>query len=389
MPQLDFENSTITFAKEQTEKYSVKLDDQTYIENIEFPCYFIGVTTLSFFEFYQADSPHLAENDYVLTETFQQIITRFPHTNAEQIRFVGETYVINQVPVYIETKDYLLAKIYPEKYSKFLQKVSDIEDLQAVSKEELVALKSYKRKRLLLEGTFGSRELLIKANEKNGQLVQDKLEYVNELYSFAHYSYAAMVQFLPEYGITNYDQFHEAYGKYIYSFTITKNGQTIPLLWPDYLYHKPENHLEFGLLANTDQKRYQSFNSWVADEEVIIEILATGFEDVYFKAKLKQPMTVKPQLSQSEYLPEETICLAIDSEIIEELKQREAHFEVVTANRTTVQAEQLNYELSGNQLLLPSRQLGKQGRYQLKVFSKKFGQLLVLFTIKREGLVKE
>lgn len=389
MLQLDFENSTITFAKEQTEKYSVKLDDQTYIENIEFPCYFIGVTTLSFFEFYQADSPHLTENDYVLTEKFQQIITRFPHTNAEKIRFVGEMYVIDQVPVYIETKDYLLAKIYPEKYSKFLQKIPDIEDLQAVSKEELDALKSYKRKRLLLEGTFGSRELLIKAKEKNGQLVQDKLEYVNELYSFAHYSYAAMVKFLPEYGITNYDQFHEAYGKYIYSFTITKNGQTIPLLWPDYLYHKPENHLEFGLLTDTDQKRYQSFNSWVADEEVIIEILATGFEDVYFKAKLKQPMTVRPQLSQSEYLPEETICLTVDSEIIEELKQREAHFEVVTANRTTVQAEQLNYEFSGNQLLLPSRQLGKQGRYQLKVFSKKFGQLLVLFTIKREGLVKE
>lgn len=389
MPQLDFENSTITFAKEQTEKYSVKLDGQTYIENIELPCYFIGVATLSFFEFYQADSPDLTENDYILSEKFQKIITKFPHTNLEQIGLVGETYVIHQVPVYIETKDYLLANIYPEKYPKFLQKISDINDLEAVSKEELEFSRSYKRKRLLLEGTYGSRELLIKANEKNGQSVQDKLEYVNELYSFAHYSYAAMVQFLPEYGITSYDKFHEAYGKYIYSFTVTKNGQTIPLLWPDYLYHKPENHLEFGLLANTDQKRYQSFNSWVADEEVIIEILATGFEDVYFKTKLKQPMKMKPQLSQSEYLLRETICLTVDSEIIEELKQREAHFEVVTANRTTVKAEQLNYQLSGNQLLLPSEQLGKQGRYQLKVFSKKFGQLLVLFTIRREGLVKE
>lgn len=389
MSQLDFENSTITFVKEQTEKYSVKLDDQTYIENIELPCYFIGVATLSFFEFYQADSPSLTENDYVLSEKFQQIITRFSHTNSEQIGLVENTYVINQVPVYIETKDYLLAKIYPEKYSKFLQKISDIQDLQAVSKEEVKALKSYKRKQLLLEGTYGSRKLLIKANEKNGQLIQDKLEYVNELYSFSHYSYAGMVQFLPEYGITSYDQFHEVYGKYIYSCTITKNGQTIPLLWPDYLYHKPENHLEFGLLADTDQKRYQLFNSWVANEEVIIEILATNFEDVHFKAKLKQPMKVKPQLSQSEYLPEDTICLTVDPEIIDELEQKEAHFEVVRANRTTVKSEQLRYELSGNQLLLPSRQLGKQGRYQLKIFSERFGQLLVLFTIKREGLIKE
>lgn len=389
MKKLDFEGIIITYSEEPTTECSEKLADQIYIENIELPCYFIGTAMLSFFEFYQADSPDLTETDYILSENFQRIITRFPHTNTEQIALVEETYVIKHVPVFIETTDYLVAKIYPEKYPDFFQKLSAIHDLHAVSKKELRSLKQYKSKQLLLDGTYGSRMLLLDEHQKNSEMIQAKLVYVNELYSFAHYSYAAMVEFLPEYEITSYEKFHEAYGKFIYSVTITKNGTTIPLLWPDYLYHKPENHLEFGLLANMDQRRYALFNSWKQNEEVTVEILATGFEDVYFKTKLKHPLSVKPYLSQSEYLADETICLTVDSEIISELDQKKAYVEIVTPKRIIVKDEQLHYELSDNQLLLLSEQFAKQGRYQLKVFSEKFGQLLVLFTIKREGSVEE
>lgn len=187
--------------------------------------------------------------------------------------------------------------------------------------EDTASIGGYKRKRLFLDGTYGSRVLLEEKLGQNVHPIQDKLEYVNELYSFAHYSYAAMVQFLPEYEINTYDQFHEAYGKFVYSFTVTKNGQTIPLLWPDYLYHKPENHLEFGLLANTKEPRYQLFDHWEANEIVKIDILAEGFEDVQFETHLKQPMSFPPKLSKSEYTFGEVICLSLDPRLVRELAE--------------------------------------------------------------------
>ncbi|WP_207694307.1 hypothetical protein DOK67_0002343 [Enterococcus sp. DIV0212c] len=389
MKEVNIAGFSINYDNVQTEQCSIMLDKQLYIENKKLPRYFIGETTMTFFDFYHADSPDLHETDYRLSERFQQIIERFPHTNQQKIEINEKgSYSIKQVPVYITVKDYILAESKTEAYPEFIEKISTIQSLTPISEEEAIELSSYKRKRLFLDGTYGSRELLEIGQEKNVQAIQNKLEYVSEMYYFAHYSYAAMVQFLPEFEILTYDQFHEAYGKFVYSFTMTKNGLTIPLLWPDYLYHKPENHLEFGLLANTKEPRYQLFDQWKADESVTIEILADGFEDVQFTTHLKQPMKFPPKLSKPEYMQGEKICLSIDPGLVKELTNQTAKFELFKTKKTSENGYSLDYELTEDQLLLPSAQFEKLGRYQLKITSEVYGQLLFLFTIKQEGSVQ-
>lgn len=386
MKEVQLNGFSINYDTIQTEYCPVMLDEQLYIENKQLPRYFIGETTMTFFEFYHADSPYFQESDYQLSEKFQQIIGRFPHTNQKKIALnESDSYSIKEVPVYFTVKDYILAESKPKAYAKFSEKMATIQSLTPISEEETESVVSYKRKRLFLDGTYGSRELLEKSQKNNVQAIQEKLEYVNEMYYFAHYSYAGMVQFLPEYDIKTYNQFHEAYGKFVYSFTITKNNKIIPLLWPDYLYHKPENHLEFGLLANTGQPRYQLFDHWKANEPITIEILADGFEDVRFETLLKQPMSHPPKLSKSEYILGETICLSIDPGLVKELSNQTAKFELFKTKKTSENGYSLDYELLEAQLLIPSAQFEKAGRYQLKIMSDVYGQLLFLFTIKQEG----
>ncbi|MBO0472884.1 hypothetical protein JZO86_04095 [Enterococcus ureasiticus] len=386
MKEVQLNGFSINYDTVQTEHCPIMLDEQLYIENKKLPRYFIGETTMTFFDFYYADNSDFQESDYRLSEKFQQIIGRFPHTNQKKIALnESDSYSIKQVPVYITVKDYILAESKPEAYATFREKLATIQSLTPINEDEAESVFGYKRKRLFLDGTYGSRELLGKNQEQNVQAIQEKLEYVNEMYYFAHYSYAAMVQFLPEYDITTYDQFHEAYGKFVYSFTVTKKGKTIPLLWPDYLYHKPENHLEFGLLANTEQPRYQLFDQWELDEPIIIEILADGFEDVRFETTLKKPMNVPPKLSQSEYTLGETICLSVDPGLVKELDKKTAEFELLKTKKTSENGYSLDYELLEDQLLIPSSQFEKAGRYQLKITSDVYGQLLFLFTIKQEG----
>lgn len=247
---------SIKYDQVQTEQCPIKLANQTYIEGKPLPRYFIGKSTMSFYDFYQADCPDLKEIDYQLSEKFQQIIKKFPHTNQQKI-------------------------------------------------------------------------------------------YLND----------------------------EG------SYSIKK----VPLLWPDYLYHKPDNHVEFGLLANTEQARYQLFDQWENNEQVMIEILADGFEDVQFVTHLKQPMHVPPKLSKSEYVQGELICLSLDSGLIKELEQQVAGFELVKSKKTSDNGYSLIFQLTENQLVIPSRQFEKMGRYQLKITSNIYGQLLFLFTIKQEG----
>lgn len=386
MKEVQVKGFSIYYDNVQTEQCNVMLDEQLYIEDKPLPRYFIGETTMTFFDFYHADSPDFQESDYLLSEKFQQIIGRFPHTNQKKIALnEHDSYSIKQVPLYIHVKDYILALSKPEAYTTFREKLATVQSLIPINEDASESVSSYKRKRLFLDGTYGSRELLENVQETTVQAIREKLEYVNEMYYFAHYNYAAMVQFLPEYDITTYDQFHEAYGKFVYSFTVTKNGKRIPLLWPDYLYHKPENHLEFGLLANTEQPRYQLFDEWKANDPITIELLADGFEDVRFETHLKQPMAFPPKLSKSDYTQGEMICLSIDTGVIEELAKQEATFEWFKTKKTSENAYSLEYQLMENQLMMPSAQFEKTGRYQLKITSDVYGQLLFLFTIKQEG----
>lgn len=76
---------SINYDTVQTDLCPLMLDEQLYIESKTLPRYFIGETTMTFFDFYHADSPDLEESDYQLSEKFQQIIERFPHTNQKKL----------------------------------------------------------------------------------------------------------------------------------------------------------------------------------------------------------------------------------------------------------------------------------------------------------------
>lgn len=371
---------TIAYDNHQTSQCPTKITEQLFIEKIDLPRYFIATVPMSFYTFYQADCPSFTKEDYSLSENFQKIIERFPHTNTNHVVFDGTTYQFKSIPIAIDSYSYIQAVVDPEQYAVFLSEIAKMEALSPYIDGQYFG----KRKELLLNGRYGKRKDFGDVSKANEKSVQAKLSYVNEMYSFGHYSYAAMVEFLPEYGITTYDQFHEAYGQSIYSVTLTKNDQTIPLLWPDYLYHKPENHLEFGVLANDSNSRYTLFNHWEAGESATLEILANGFEDVYFKTTLKQPLSTPPVLTKSEYLIGEDITMTLDEQVIDELHSGKARLEIILPKRERLSQDALTYKTTTNQLMIPSVQLGDQGRFQLKVFSERYGQLLVLFTLRKD-----
>ncbi|MBL1226080.1 hypothetical protein [Enterococcus sp. BWR-S5] len=381
---LTIDHFSIYYDSHKTEQCPIQLYPSLYIEDITLPACIIGTATMSAELFYQADCSELSCEDYQLSESFQQILKRFPHTNQKQVQFLLEDgYHWKDVPIYIETKDYLIGKLLPEKFPAMHQQLGTIQQLIPIFAEELPALNSYKRKRLFISGRYGPRELLSSEHAAHVQPIQQKLRYVNELYAFAHYSYAAMIEFLPEYGITSYEAFHEAYGKYIYSFTITRNQQTIPLLWPDYLYHQPENHLEFGML-NSPLTRYAAFNDWQAGEKVTIEVLADGFEDVRFTTTLKKQLQAPPKLSQSSYHLKETLTVSTAEDILLELKTQEAYLELLDPQKNIITMEQLDCQLDKNNLFIPCCQFTETGRYQLKINSNTHGQLLLLFALTKE-----
>lgn len=374
------ESYTIAYDDHQTDQCPTKITEQLFIEKIDLPRYFIATVPMSFYTFYQADCPNLVKEDYYLSENFQKIIERFPHTNTKAVVFDGTTYQFTHIPVAIDTYTYLQAIINPDQSTDFLSEIAKMEEMTPFVEGQYFG----KRKELLLNGQYTKRKEWLQAEEGEEKRIQAKLAYVNEMYSFGQYSYAAMVEFLPEYGITTYEQFHEAYGQSIYSVTLTKNNQTIPLLWPDYLYHKPENHLEFGVLANDPNTRYTSFNQWKEGDIATLEILADGFEDVHFQTSLKKPLSAPPTLTKKEYLIGETITLALDNDVIEELDSGMAQLHIVSPKRTLIAQTDLIYETKANQLLIPSAQLGDQGRFQLKIVSQRYGQLLLLFTLRKD-----
>lgn len=368
---------TVRYEVVQTEQCPLKITENIYIEQDQRSNYLLGETTMSVYEFYLSVNPDLSEKEYQLSENFQRIIKRFPVTNQQKI-FLDQkgSYSIRKVPVYITIQDYILAATEPETHSEFLRKVENIHFFPIQESEGI----SYKR--LRLDGRYASRE---KLDEKKAdvKIIQDQLELTNEMYYFGPYNYAGVIQFLPEYGISTYDQFHEAYGKHVYSFTISKAGQTIPLLWPDYLYHRPENHLEFGLLAQTNEGRYAAFEHWEAGEDIQIDLLAEGFEEVHFTSQLKKPLVNRPQLSQTEYKAGEQLSLLIDPELVAEVLNESASVVFVTPAKDSLDGLSILSETTDDQLLFSTDLLTK-GRYQLKINSPVYGQLLFLFTVKQE-----
>jgi hypothetical protein len=377
MAQLTTELLSIQYDTKMTTACPVRLEQSLYIEDQALPRYLIGTSTLNLFEYYQAECPQLQKNDYQLTEQFQQIINRFPHTN-QQVQFDGKgSYRIKEVPICITTKDYLLALLMPEHYPDFNEQLTKLSRLQF-----LKMTTDCQRKRLYLDGTFGSRALIEGVQEAPVQAIQKKLTFGEEYYYFGFYTYAGTIQFLPEYQIETYEQFHEAYGKYIYSVTLKKGNQVVPLLCPDYLYHQPENHLEFGLLADTEAQRYAPFQQWKAGEEIAVEILAEGFEDVVLTTTMKQALKQRPMLSKMAYSLGEDVILSVDAELLAEL-DHQAQLTVLKG-KECMNHPAVICDTKEERLILVGEQFTEAGHYQLKINRSNYGQLLFLFMLREE-----
>ncbi|MFD1899523.1 hypothetical protein GQR36_04030 [Enterococcus termitis] len=86
-------------------------------------------------------------------------------------------------------------------------------------------------------------------------------------------------------------------------------------------------------MAGTDQTRYQLFDHWTEGEEVSIEILAEGFEDVHFTTVLKKPMNSRPKIVETDSVKGEQITLKIAPELITEIMQQEATIDILTPKR--------------------------------------------------------
>lgn len=248
--------------------------------------YVIGKVDMTLETFYQSDCSAEVLADLKLATIFEPILKRQPTRNPRLQKQLNNHYCLKQVPVYMDLADYLVIKdqvnhpLYP-----LVQEWQDIKNVRA---DEVDACKY---KRLLADGSYGKREYL---GKKRPKPVPFPLKILADYYQFMHYSYAAEIGFVSN-QVNSYEAFDQLYGRHIYSVIARINNQAIPLLWPDYLYHVPENHLELGFLKTEENLRYQLLNQWQAGDQLKIEIWADGFEDVClvteFKANLGQPIT--------------------------------------------------------------------------------------------------
>lgn len=376
-------NKKITYETMETNTYNIKVSEEIYIEENALSDVLVGEVDMSVYKFYQADNPELTREDYELSESFKQIITRFPHTNTEKISLEKEMYEIKQVPVFITVKDYLVARMNPEAHEVFLVQLEKIQKLALIKTNERQMLPDQKVKQLMTDGTYGVRTYICDSQKSNERKIQEKLVYGDEFYGFGSYSYAGYIEFLPEYEVLTYDEFHEQYGKYIYSMTIKKNDVVIPLLWPDYLYHRPENHLEFGVLSEVENKRYELFNDWKMGDKVQIEVLADGFEDVHFTSYLRKPLEVKPKLSKKQYLLGEDIVIELGEDILDEISLNHEIVKIIPPKKETI-SSQIRINDESNFIVISTNEQYPTGHYQIRVNSDIYGQLLIVATLKKE-----
>lgn len=381
MNKLIIGNDVLTYQTTESKKYCVKLSDEFYVKESVLDCFIIGEVDMFVYDFYYSDNQELEEKDYVLSESFQRIITRFPHTNMEKISYEKDTYVIKHVGVVVSVKDYVIAQSEQQTYHTFLSQFEKINQVKLVSQKEKKPLE--KLKRLMLDGTFGKREYITNQHHQ-AQSIQHKLTYGDEFYGFGSYSYAGFIEFLPEYHVTTYDDFHEQYGKYIYSMVIKRHNIVVPLLWPDYLYHRPENHLEFGVLSDENIKRYDLFNDWEEGDNIQIDILAEGFEDVSFTSTLKKPLKQKPKRTKESYLLGEDIEIELPKDILDEIKEDRTIVDVIPPNQEDAMKEMSSLVLNQSSMSILTKETFKTGHYQIRIHSHQYGQLLIVATLKKK-----
>lgn len=259
---------------------------------LEFPL-LVGVTDMTVAEFYHALTPDLGEEAHTLGPLWEGAAGRFAPI-CSRLELVGEpgarTYVVHDVPVYVSAAALGApgAEAARGRWARVrdVREVADATALAAV----LAELGAYKAKGLLADGSFGLRVQLCEPAAVGMRDMAGRVRVAREFEKFIYYTYACFIDAVPAPGektVGTFEEFAEFLGSKVYAIELEREGgAALGMIWPDWICHKPDAHLELGVLFAGAGPRYEAFGGFEAGERCTIRILATGCVDIELEVSL-------------------------------------------------------------------------------------------------------
>ncbi len=256
----------------------------------EFP-QLVGVTDMTAAEFYHSLAPGLGEDAYNLGPLWEGAVGRFAPI-CPRLELVGEKgarmYVIHDVPVYVG-KAALEAPGAEAARARWAQ-VRDV--VEVTDTAALAAQGLYKAKGLLANGTFGPRVAMGWDGAAPAGLrdMGGRVAVAREFERFIYYTYACFIEAVPVPGekpVESFADFAKFLGRDVYAIELERaGGASLGMIWPDWICHEPDAHLELGVLFAGAGERYEAFSGFAAGERCVIRILATDCADIEFEVSL-------------------------------------------------------------------------------------------------------
>ncbi len=258
--------------------------------DFEFPL-LVGVTDMMAAEFYHALTPDLGEQAYEMGPLWEGAASRFAPI-CPRLELVGEkgslTYVIHDVEVFVSAA----ALEDPAAGAARARWALARDVVEIADAEQLAALGLYKAKGLLADGSFGPRvpmtcgdTVLANLRDLSGRVV-----VAREFERFIYYTYACFIEAVPVPGekpVEAFEEFAEFLGRDVYAIELVREGgASLGMIWPDWICHVPDAHLELGVLYAGAGERYEAFSGFAAGERCLVRILATGCADVELEVTL-------------------------------------------------------------------------------------------------------
>ena len=266
----------------------------------------VGLTDMTAAEFYHSLTPGVAQGAYMLGPLWEGVAERFAPL-CPRLELVGETgartYVIHDVPVYVGVAG--LAARGAEPARTRWSQVHDVREVASAAELSAVLAEMgvYKAKGLLADGSFGPREQLGDAAAAGLRDMGNRVRVAREFERFVYYTYACFVEAVPAAGekpVETFEDFAEFLGRDVYAIELEREGgAALGMIWPDWICHKPDAHLELGVLFAGAGERYAAFGGFEAGEHCVIRILASGCADIELEVSL--PAEAPREFSETFY----------------------------------------------------------------------------------------
>ncbi|WP_128330457.1 hypothetical protein [Apibacter sp. HY039] len=359
-----------------------------YSEN-ELPDSYFGSMDMTLNTFHKWMDPKAADDIYNIPSTNHAILKRFPPTSSkiEIVKYQGDsTYILKNIDVAVKTNDLLTALIKKksgksnDKDLKIINYWHQFKNRKAVYNEyDKSKLPVYKVKYINKEGYFNDRELVGNLKDKTFRPLPSPLTFEKEYYYLMKYSYAFAVHF-PESSIQTYDEFHDAYGKYVYAVEIRRPKRSYGLEWLDYIYHRPDHHLEAGIV---DYERFKGFDQWNEGEELEVRVLADGFEDAIVKTRMKRPLQKHALLSPPKLKKNDILKVSLDEGLINRIKENPTIFEITFKENIKVFFDSKEMKFGKDYIEIPVQAFAKDGsgRYGIYINDNVYASYFTGFTL--------